>query len=165
MKREILIDPRVPPSPGGVWNREGYRYTTLAFKLKDTPYLIHQAEGYRAENGLPPVIYWDEYTDEIMTDGYYDFWAEINDRFGDRFEVCIQYTVCYDEEDEKAVYSLPLTESEQAGIFRNLNHQSKTIFGDYCRKMLSEARVMYMTVKDYDLRLRTPTTAGERSTT
>ena len=157
-KIEVIIDPKAPPSPGGVWNREGYQYTTLGYKLKDTFYLIDKAEDYRADNDLPPVVYWDEDMESWLVDGFYDFWAEINDKPGDRFEVRILYRVNYDDEDEKTAYLLPLTEREQASIFRKLDQQCKTMFGKSCRKMLAGARAKYTAVKDYDLRLRSPAT-------
>ena len=155
-KIEITIDPKAPPSPGGVWNREGYQYTTLGFKLKDTFYLIDKAEDYRADNDLPPVVYWDEDMESWLVDGFYDFWAEVNDKPGDRFEIRILYRVNYDGEDEKNAYILSLTEREQSIILRKLDQQSKAVFGKSCRKMLAEARAKYTAVKDYDLRLKTP---------
>ena len=164
-KIEVIIDPKAPPSPGGVWNREGYQYTTLGYKLKDTFYLIDKAEDYRADNDLPPVVYWDEDMESWLVDGFYDFWAEVNDKPGDRLEIRIPYRVNYDDEDEKAAYLLPLTEREQASIFRKLDQQCKTMFGKSCRKMLAGARAKYTAVKDYDLRLRGASTEAGGKTT
>ncbi len=71
----------------------------------------------------------------------------------------------YDDEEEKTAYLLPLTEREQASIFRKLDQQSKAVFGKSCRKMLAEARAKYTAVKDYDLRLRGASTEAGGKTT
>jgi len=142
LERAIRLNPKVPPCHGFVRNRKGC-YSTVAFALRYTDFLINSAEGHRRSAGLEPLICWDDEMEEYMIDGSYDFHLEMNDRPGNRVEIIIRYVtesdMGGDAEDGKA-RSIRLTREEQDTLLKQLDMQSRQHFGKTCEELLEEAR-------------------------
>ena len=91
--------------------------------------------------GLAPLVYWDKELEDYIVDGSYEYHLEMNDRPGNRIEVCIRYIVdsCYHGESGEVI-SIRLSREEQKTVLGSLDEQCRQFYGKSCADMLAEAR-------------------------
>ena len=139
LERGIRLDNKVPPCYGNVKNKDE-RYSTVDLHLRNTDYLIDIAEDERVAMGHDPPFSWDENLDEFICDGDYDFRVEINNRPGNRIEVCLRYiTSSGYGGGNSSVNQIELTDRQRILVLRELNRQCKQLFNKTCKDLLAES--------------------------
>ena len=118
------------------------RFATVNFQLMATNGLVELADRIRKDMGYKPMHAMDEYTEDTCdNDGWYDFYAGINDYAENRMDSCIQFVVVNaDSEDNEQIYNIDLGADEQTAVFNRLDEQCREHLGKGCLELLSESR-------------------------
>ena len=117
------------------------RVPTVGFQLMATDGLSGIADRIRKEQGFAPMHPMDEYTEETCdNDGWYDFYVGLNGFSDTKVDTCIEFVVVNsDSADNEDMYTIDLTEEEQAVIYKRLDEQCRKYLEKSCEELLAEA--------------------------
>ena len=86
----------------------------------------------------------DGRSDDVDNDGWYDFYVGISKLPGGHQECKLDSSISFvvvnsDSDDNEDMYSIDLTESEQAYVYEILNQQCRRYHGKDCATLLAES--------------------------
>ena len=118
------------------------RFATVAFELMATSLLCGIADRIRKDKGLKPMHPMDEYTEETCDqEGFYNFYAGINDWSDSKCDSCIEFVVVNSaSEDNEELYTIDLGRDEEAAMYNRLDEQCRQYLGKSCADLLTEAK-------------------------
>ena len=118
------------------------RFPTVGFQLMATSGLSRIADRIRKDRGMRPMHAMDEYTDDTCdNEGWYDFFIGLNGYADNHMDSCIDFVVVNaDSEDNEELYTIDLSEEEQAAVYNRLDEQCRKYEGKSCEELLEEAR-------------------------
>lgn len=118
------------------------RFATVGFELMATSLLCGIADRIRKDKGMKPMHPMDEYTDETCDqEGFYNFYAWINDWSDSKCDSCIEFVVLNsDSEDNEELYTIDLGKDEEVAMFNRLDEQCREYLGKGCAELLAEAK-------------------------
>ena len=118
------------------------RFATVGFELMATSLLCGIADRIRKDKGLKPMHPMDEYTEETCDqEGFYNFYAGINDWSDSKSDSCIEFVVVNSaSEDNEELYTIDLGRDEEAAMYNRLDEQCRQYLGKSCADLLTEAK-------------------------
>lgn len=118
------------------------RFATVEFELLATSVLCEIADCIRMEKGMKPMHPMEEYTDETCDqDGFYNFYAGLNDWSESECDSCIEFIVVNcDSEDNEEMYTIDMGRDEEAAMYNRLDEQCRQYLGKSCADLLTEAK-------------------------
>ena len=118
------------------------RFATVEFELMATSLLRGIAARIRKDKGLKPMHPMDEYTEETCDqEGFYNFYAGINDWSDSKCDSCIEFVVVNSaSEDNEELYTIELGRDEEAAMYNRLDEQCRQYLGKSCADLLTEAK-------------------------
>lgn len=144
VKDEVFIDfgAEIMYGSDQVYINYPCRFPTVEFQLMATNGLAQIADRIRKDVGFKPMHPMDEFTDETCdNDGWYDFYIGLNSFDERHIDACIEFcAVNADSEDNEEMYTIDLTEEEQAALYNRLDEQCRQHLGKGCEELLEEAR-------------------------
>lgn len=143
-KNEIFIDfsADIHYGSGQVFVCFPCRFPTVTFMLMATNGLSGISDRIRKEQGYAPMHAMDEYTDDTCdSDGWYDYYVEINGYAGNHMGSCIEFCVVNGSSmDDGELYTIDLTADEQKAVYDRLDEQCRKHLGKSCGELLEESR-------------------------
>lgn len=120
------------------------RFPTVEFQLAATDALVEVADRIRMEKGYLPMHPRDGRTDDVDSDGWYDFYVGISKLPGDHQECKLDSSISFvvvnsDSDDNEDMYSIDLTETEKAYVYEILNRQCRRYHRKDCATLLAES--------------------------
>ena len=118
------------------------RFATVSFELMATSLLCQIADRIRKDLGFVPLHPMDEYTDETCDqDGFYNFYAGLNDWSDNKCDSCIEFVVVNSKSpDNEELYTIDLSKEEEIAMYCRLDEQCRVYLGKSCADLLAEAR-------------------------
>ncbi|MBO5567987.1 MAG: hypothetical protein J6A79_03525 [Clostridia bacterium] len=142
-RENVFIDFGCDVSYGEDQVNVGYpvRFATVEIPLMATSELERIADRIRKEKGFKPIRPMDEFTERTCDlEGWYDFYVDLVSWPGYRCGSCITFVVANTEEaDNEEMYSIDLTEEEQAYMYCRLDEQLLKYTGMSCAEHLVAA--------------------------
>ncbi len=120
------------------------KFPTVEFQLMATDALVEVADRIRMEKDYLPMHPRDGRTDDVDNDGWYDFHISISKLPGENQECRLDSSITFivvnsDSDDNKDMYEIQLTASEQELVLEILNQQCRKYEGKTCAELLNEA--------------------------
>ena len=117
-------------------------FPTVGFQLMATNGLTQIADRIRKDAGFKPMHPMDEYNEETCDqDGFYNFYAGLNDWSNSKCDSCIEFVVVNsDSEDNEELYTIDLGKDEEVAMYNRLDEQCRQYLGKGCAELLSEAK-------------------------
>lgn len=120
------------------------RFPTVEFQLMATDELVEVADRIRLDKGYKPMHPRDGRTDDVDSDGWYDFYVDISKLPGDnqpcQIDSCITFIVVNsDSDDNEDMYEISLTDDERLAVYEILNQQCRKYEGKTFAELLDEA--------------------------
>jgi hypothetical protein len=120
------------------------RIPTVEFQLIATDALVEVADCIRLEKGYKPMHPRDGRTDDVDTDGFYDFYIGISKLPNESVDVQLDSSITFivvnsDSDDNEDMYGIELTDSEVEYVLAVLEQQCRKYESKTCAQLLDEA--------------------------
>lgn len=134
------LNPDRTPCYGYVKNKSGC-YSVVTFSLK-------YGEAWEDSDGnlwipkrIHPLGFWEVDPFEYKEDRLYDFWLEMNNKYGNVISLDISFmpSACYWPMGER-VHHIELDAEEHTALLGKLDEHCRKFYGKSCAELLAEAR-------------------------